>query len=43
MPKSTLMVLVSTFAGRDSIMSAYKKAAENQYRFLSFGDAMFII
>lgn len=43
MPKSTLMVLVSAFAGRDLIMHAYQEAKEHHYRFLSFGDAMFII
>lgn len=42
MPRSTLMVLVSSFAGRGSIMNAYCTAAEQGYRFLSFGDAMFI-
>lgn len=42
MPRSTLMVLVSAFAGRKSIMNAYREAAEQDYRFLSFGDAMFI-
>ncbi|HEY3297625.1 MAG TPA: tRNA preQ1(34) S-adenosylmethionine ribosyltransferase-isomerase QueA [Armatimonadota bacterium] len=43
MPKSTLMVLVSAFAGRELIMRAYQEAKEQNYRFLSFGDAMFII
>ncbi|MHB1457900.1 MAG: tRNA preQ1(34) S-adenosylmethionine ribosyltransferase-isomerase QueA [Armatimonadota bacterium] len=43
MPKSTLLILVSSFAGRDNIINAYNTAREEQYRFLSFGDAMFII
>jgi S-adenosylmethionine:tRNA ribosyltransferase-isomerase len=41
-PESTLLVLVSTFAGRDFIMKAYNHAVEEQYRFYSYGDAMFI-
>jgi S-adenosylmethionine:tRNA ribosyltransferase-isomerase len=43
MPKSTLLILVSAFAGRENILHAYNQAAERGYRFLSFGDAMFII
>ncbi len=43
LPKSTLLVLVSAFAGRDAIMHAYREALANEYRFYSFGDAMFII
>jgi S-adenosylmethionine:tRNA ribosyltransferase-isomerase len=42
-PKSTLMMLVSAFAGREQIMAAYAQAIKNNYRFLSFGDAMLII
>lgn len=42
LPKSTLVMLVSTLAGRDLIMSAYAEAVEQRYRFFSFGDAMFI-
>ena len=41
-PRSTLMMLVSAFAGRDRIMGAYRHAVKRRYRFLSFGDAMFI-
>ena len=41
-PKSTLMMLVSAFATREQIMDAYASAIEERYRFLSFGDAMFI-
>jgi S-adenosylmethionine:tRNA ribosyltransferase-isomerase len=41
-PKSTLLMLVSAFAGRENILNAYQSAIENQYRFFSFGDAMFI-
>jgi S-adenosylmethionine:tRNA ribosyltransferase-isomerase len=43
MPRSTLLILVSAFAGRDLIMKAYEEAKEQKYRFLSFGDAMLII
>lgn len=42
-PESTLMMLVSAFGGYKNIMNAYKHATELKYRFLSFGDAMFII
>lgn len=42
LPKSTLVMLVSALAGKDNIMNAYKVAMENNYRFFSFGDAMFI-
>jgi S-adenosylmethionine:tRNA ribosyltransferase-isomerase len=42
LPESTLIMLVSALAGKDNIMNAYKKAVENEYRFFSFGDAMFI-
>ena len=41
-PRSTLMMLVSAFATRDQIMDAYAAAIAERYRFLSFGDAMFI-
>ena len=43
MPESTLMMLVSAFAGYDNIMNAYKIAVEKQYRFFSYGDAMLIL
>ena len=42
LPKSTLVMLVSALAGKDYIMKAYKEAIDEQYRFFSFGDAMFI-
>ncbi len=42
LPKSTLVMLVSAFAGREQILTAYKHAVEEKYRFFSFGDAMFI-
>lgn len=42
LPKSTLIMLVSAFAGREFILQAYKNAVENRYRFFSFGDAMLI-
>ncbi len=41
-PESTLVMLVSAFAGKDSIMAAYNHAIEEKYRFFSYGDAMFI-
>ena len=41
-PESTLIMLVSAFAGRENILSAYKTAVENRYRFFSYGDCMFI-
>ena len=42
LPKSTLIMLISAFAGRNFILSAYKTAVEQKYRFFSFGDAMFL-
>lgn len=42
LPKSTLVMLVSTLAGRENILNAYQTAVEMKYRFFSFGDAMFI-
>ncbi|MFK7696523.1 tRNA preQ1(34) S-adenosylmethionine ribosyltransferase-isomerase QueA [Paenibacillus sp. HJGM_3] len=42
LPKSTLVMLVSALAGRDNVMRAYREAVEREYRFFSFGDAMFI-
>lgn len=42
LPESTLIMLVSAFAGRDFVMRAYKTAVEEKYRFFSFGDSMFI-
>ena len=41
-PESTLIMLVSAFAGRENILNAYKIAVENRYRFFSYGDAMLI-
>ncbi|SHH36609.1 tRNA preQ1(34) S-adenosylmethionine ribosyltransferase-isomerase QueA [Thermosipho atlanticus] len=42
LPKSTLLMLVSAFAGREFILEAYKIAVQEKYRFFSFGDACFI-
>ncbi|UOD35470.1 tRNA preQ1(34) S-adenosylmethionine ribosyltransferase-isomerase QueA [Deferribacteraceae bacterium V6Fe1] len=42
LPKSTLLMLVSAFAGYEPTMNAYKHAVNNRYRFFSYGDAMFI-
>lgn len=43
LPKSSLIILVSAFAGRELVMKAYKTAVENGYKFFSFGDACFFI
>ena len=43
LPKSTLIMLVSAFEGRERILSAYRTAVEEKYRFYSYGDAMLII
>lgn len=43
LPRSTLLMLVSAFAGRDFIMSAYQEAIRERYRFYSYGDAMLIL
>ena len=42
LPQSTLLMLVSAFAGRENVLCAYKEAIENRYRFYSYGDAMII-
>ena len=42
LPKSTLVMLVSAFAGRDFVLEAYQHAIDEHYRFFSFGDAMFV-
>jgi S-adenosylmethionine:tRNA ribosyltransferase-isomerase len=42
LPKSTLILLVSAFAGKDRIFNAYQEAIRQNYRFYSFGDAMFV-
>jgi len=42
LPKSTLLMLVSAFAGRELVLSAYQTAVKHRYRFYSYGDAMFI-
>ncbi len=43
LPRSTLLMLVSAFAGRELISEAYEVAKRERYRFYSFGDAMLII
>jgi len=43
LPKSTLLMMVSAFAGREKILSAYRLAVKERYRFFSYGDAMLII
>ena len=42
LPESTLVMLVSAFAGREFILNAYEQAVQEKYRFFSFGDAMFL-
>lgn len=42
LPKSTLLMLISALASREYVLAAYKEAVEREYRFFSFGDAMFI-
>lgn len=42
LPESTLIMLVSAFAGRENVLNAYRIAVQERYRFFSFGDAMFI-
>ena len=42
LPESTLIMLVSAFAGRENILAAYVEAVKEKYRFFSYGDAMFI-
>lgn len=42
LPKSTLLMLVSALAGKENVMNAYQNAIDNDYRFFSFGDSMFI-
>lgn len=42
LPESTLLMLVSAFAGKEHVMEAYQEAVEEKYRFFSFGDCMFI-
>ena len=43
LPQSTLLMLVSAFAGRDQVLNAYREAIDRRYRFYSYGDAMLII
>jgi S-adenosylmethionine:tRNA ribosyltransferase-isomerase len=42
LPESTLLMLVSAFAGRESVLAAYTHAVRQKYRFFSYGDAMFV-
>ncbi len=42
MPKSTLLMLVSAFAGQDRLLGAYAEAVRERYRFFSYGDAMLL-
>ena len=43
LPESTLVMLVSAFAGRENVLGAYEEAVKEKYRFFSFGDAMAIL
>jgi S-adenosylmethionine:tRNA ribosyltransferase-isomerase len=42
LPKSTLLMLVAAFAGRENVLRAYEHAVRERYRFFSYGDCMFI-
>jgi len=42
LPKSTLLMLVSAFAGRERVLAAYEHAVCERYRFFSYGDCMFL-
>jgi S-adenosylmethionine:tRNA ribosyltransferase-isomerase len=42
LPQSSLLMLVSAFAGREQVLAAYRHAVEQKYRFFSYGDCMFI-
>ena len=42
LPESTLIMLVSAFAGRETILETYREAVDKRYRFFRFGDAMFV-
>ena len=42
LPESTLIMLVSAFAGQEHVLAAYQEAVREKYRFFSFGDAMFL-
>jgi S-adenosylmethionine:tRNA-ribosyltransferase-isomerase (queuine synthetase) len=42
LPESTLLMLVSAFAGREKVLAAYEHAVRSRYRFFSYGDAMFV-
>jgi S-adenosylmethionine:tRNA ribosyltransferase-isomerase len=42
LPRSTLLMLVSAFAGRETVLAAYRSAVEERYRFYSYGDCMFV-
>jgi S-adenosylmethionine:tRNA ribosyltransferase-isomerase len=43
LPKSTLIMLIAAFAGRETVLKAYEDAISERYRFYSFGDSMLII
>lgn len=42
LPESTLIMMISAFAGKENVMNAYEQAVKNKYRFFSFGDSMYI-
>jgi S-adenosylmethionine:tRNA ribosyltransferase-isomerase len=43
LPKSTLLMLVTAFAGKETVTKSYQEAIEQNYRFYSFGDAMLVL
>jgi S-adenosylmethionine:tRNA ribosyltransferase-isomerase len=42
LPQSSLLMLVSAFAGRENVLAAYRHAVDSRYRFFSYGDCMFL-
>jgi S-adenosylmethionine:tRNA ribosyltransferase-isomerase len=42
-PKSTLLMMIAAFAGKDFVMEAYQQAVKEEYKFYSYGDAMLIL
>jgi S-adenosylmethionine:tRNA ribosyltransferase-isomerase len=43
LPRSSLLMLVAAFGGREQVLAAYREAVEREYRFYSYGDAMLVI
>jgi len=43
LPRSSLLILISAFAGRELVLNAYRDAVKSRFRFYSYGDCMFVI